>query len=69
MDKITFLNELEYQLHRLPNHVVDEVMNEYENHFYREGLDGKSDEAIVNASRYTKTNREATLCEIRSQKC
>ncbi|HCA7399633.1 TPA: DUF1700 domain-containing protein [Staphylococcus pseudintermedius] len=49
MDKITFLNELEYQLHRLPNHVVDEVMNEYENHFYREGLDGKSDEAIVNA--------------------
>ncbi|WP_390575123.1 HAAS signaling domain-containing protein, partial [Staphylococcus pseudintermedius] len=45
MDKITFLNELEYQLHRLPNHVVDEVMNEYENHFYREGLDGKSDEA------------------------
>ncbi|ARJ50195.1 HAAS signaling domain-containing protein [Staphylococcus lutrae] len=49
MDKITFLNELEYQLHRLPNHIVDEVMNEYENHFYEEGLNGKSDRDIVKA--------------------
>ncbi|PTH69319.1 hypothetical protein BU586_10205, partial [Staphylococcus agnetis] len=36
MDKITFLNELEHQLKRLPNDVIDDIMNQYENHFYKE---------------------------------
>ncbi|MDR5603063.1 DUF1700 domain-containing protein [Staphylococcus coagulans] len=47
MDKITFLNELEYQLHRLPDDKIDEVMNTYENYFYQEGRKGKTDRAIV----------------------
>ncbi|MCS4486932.1 DUF1700 domain-containing protein [Staphylococcus americanisciuri] len=49
MDKITFLNELEYQLHKLPQDKIDEVMTKYENHFYQEAQKGHSDKAIVAA--------------------
>ncbi|UXR81943.1 DUF1700 domain-containing protein [Staphylococcus sp. IVB6214] len=49
MDKITFLNELEYQLNKLPKDVVDDVMNTYENYFYEEGQKGFTDKEIVNA--------------------
>ena len=47
MDKITFLNELEHQLKRLPNHVTDQVMNQYENHFFKENEKGKTDSEII----------------------
>lgn len=49
MDKITFLNELEHQLKRLPNQLVDNVMNQYETHFYKENEKGKSDSEIIQA--------------------
>ncbi|UXR71095.1 MULTISPECIES: DUF1700 domain-containing protein [unclassified Staphylococcus] len=49
MDKITFLNELEYQLNKLPKHVVDDVMNTYENYFYEEGKKGFTDKEIVDS--------------------
>ncbi|MBY7664603.1 MULTISPECIES: HAAS signaling domain-containing protein [Staphylococcus] len=47
MDKITFLNELEHQLKRLPNDVIDDIMNQYENHFYKENEKGKTDREII----------------------
>lgn len=47
MDKITFLNELEHQLHRLPNQVADQIMNQYENHFFKENEKGKTDSEIL----------------------
>lgn len=47
MDKITFLNELEHQLKRLPNDVVDDIMNQYETHFYKENEKGKMDREII----------------------
>ena len=49
MDKITFLNELEYQLHKLPKDKIDEVMTTYENHFYDESQKGFTDREIVHA--------------------
>ncbi|QLK86435.1 DUF1700 domain-containing protein [Staphylococcus sp. 17KM0847] len=49
MDKITFLNELEYQLHKLPGHKIDDIMNSYENYFYEEGLKGYADSEIVHS--------------------
>ncbi|MDO5376424.1 MAG: DUF1700 domain-containing protein [Staphylococcus rostri] len=49
MDKITFLNELEYQLHKLPQDKIDEVMYTYENHFYEEAKKGYTDKEIVAA--------------------
>ncbi|KIX90490.1 hypothetical protein TP70_07300 [Staphylococcus microti] len=49
MDKITFLNELEYQLDKLPKDKIDVVMNTYENHFYNENKKGFTDKEIVRA--------------------
>ncbi|REH85363.1 HAAS signaling domain-containing protein [Staphylococcus felis] len=47
MDKITYLNELEHRLKKLPSYRIDEVMTKYEQYFYEEGENGKTDKEIV----------------------
>lgn len=47
LNKITYLNELEYRLDKLPSRQVDEIMSQYENIFYEEGAKGKTDKDII----------------------
>ncbi|MBI5974772.1 DUF1700 domain-containing protein [Staphylococcus canis] len=47
MDKITYLNELEQRLHKLPASRVDEIMSLYEQYFFEAEKKGKSAKEIV----------------------
>ncbi|MCU5746181.1 DUF1700 domain-containing protein [Staphylococcus sp. SQ8-PEA] len=55
MDKITFLNELEQELHRLSKYKRDLKMFEYERYFFDEEKKGKSEYQIVGELEAPKT--------------
>ncbi|MGP5093319.1 HAAS signaling domain-containing protein [Staphylococcus equorum] len=47
MDKITFLNELEQELDKLPRSERDKVMYEYEEYFFDQESEGKNEYQII----------------------
>ncbi|PNZ70779.1 DUF1700 domain-containing protein [Staphylococcus croceilyticus] len=47
MDKITFLTELEMELKELPTKEKDKLMDDYENHFFKQETQGKSEKEIL----------------------
>ncbi|MEW8966005.1 DUF1700 domain-containing protein, partial [Staphylococcus arlettae] len=47
MDKITFLNELEQELERLPRQERDKIMFEYESYFFDLEKNGKNEYQIM----------------------
>lgn len=49
MDKITFLNELEQELDKLPRSERDKVMYEYEEYFFDQESEGKNEYQIIGA--------------------
>ncbi|MEP9853321.1 DUF1700 domain-containing protein [Staphylococcus aureus] len=49
MDKITFLNELEQELNKLPRSECDKVMYEYEQYFFEQESEGKNEYQIIGA--------------------
>ncbi|PTE28446.1 hypothetical protein BUY91_04485 [Staphylococcus equorum] len=49
LDKITFLNELEQELDKLPRSERDKVMYEYEEHFFDQESEGKNEYQIIGA--------------------
>ncbi|WP_435373926.1 DUF1700 domain-containing protein [Staphylococcus nepalensis] len=49
MDKITFLNALEQELHNLPRNERDKIMYEYEQYFFEQESDGKNEYQIIGA--------------------
>lgn len=49
LDKITFLNELEQELDKLPRSERDKVMYEYEEYFFDQESEGKNEYQIIGA--------------------
>ena len=49
LDKITFLNALEQELHNLPRNERDKIMYEYEQYFFEQESDGKNEYQIIGA--------------------
>lgn len=49
LDKITFLNELEQELDKLPRNERDKVMYEYEEYFFDQESEGKNEYQIIGA--------------------
>ena len=49
LDKITFLNELEQELDKLPRSERDKVMYEYEDYFFDQESEGKNEYQIIGA--------------------
>lgn len=47
MDKITFLTELEMELKELPTEEKDKLIDDYENHFFKQETQGKSEKEIL----------------------
>src|SRR5699024_13232 len=49
LDKITFLNELEQKLNKLPRSECDKVMYEYEQYIFEQESEGKNEYQIIGA--------------------